>query len=90
MSDAACSIKGSPLPRWWDADDAAVRRCQENERILEKLVQILSPFMFRRLKREVDRLEAEPNVGVPQVAPGGRLGGSLSEGPPPARGLRLW
>ena len=25
VSDASCSIKGSPLPRWWDADDGAVR-----------------------------------------------------------------
>ena len=25
VSDASCSIKGAPLPRWWDADDAAVR-----------------------------------------------------------------
>ena len=25
VSDASCAIKGSPLPRWWDADDAAVR-----------------------------------------------------------------
>ena len=22
VSDASCSIKASPLPRWWDADDA--------------------------------------------------------------------
>ena len=30
--DASCSIKGSPLPRWWDADDAAVRGSKNRDR----------------------------------------------------------